>query len=61
MAKDESVITKVVCYKSTVVFHAAADTYSASCTATYSDGSEVSGTGNLLVSQQEATFTPAGA
>jgi hypothetical protein len=60
VAKDESVITKVTCYKSTVVFHKAADTWSASCTATYSDGSSVSGTGNLLVSQQQVTFTPAG-
>ena len=58
IAQDESVATKVVCYKSTVVFHAAADTYSASCTVTYSDGSSVSGTGNLDLSQQKVTFQP---
>lgn len=59
IAQDEAVATKVTCYKSTVVFHAAADTYSASCTVTYSDGSSESGTGNLDLSQQKVTFDPA--
>lgn len=59
IAQDEAVVTKAVCYKSTVVFHAAADTWSASCTVTFSDGSSASGTGNLDLSQQKVTFTPA--
>lgn|SRR5487761_1569922 len=59
IAQDESVATKAVCYKSTVVFHAAADTWSASCTVTFSDGSSASGTGNLDLGQQKVTFTPA--
>lgn len=60
VAQDESVATKVTCYKSTVVFHSAADTYSASCTVTYSDGSSVSGTGNLDLGQSKVTFQPGG-
>ena len=59
IAEDESVATKVTCYVSTVVFAAAADTYSASCTITYSDGSQASGTGNLDLGQQKVTFQPA--
>src|SRR5271170_7989605 len=49
VAEDEAVSTKVTCYVSTVVFYASADTYSASCNVTYSDGSSASGTGNYLV------------
>jgi len=60
VAEDEAVATKVTCYKSTVVFHQAADTYSASCTVIYSDGSQASGTGNLVVSSDQVTFQPAG-
>ena len=44
---------------STVVYHAAADTYSADCTVTYSDGSSAYGTGNLITSSDEVTFEPA--
>jgi hypothetical protein len=58
VAQDESVSTKVVCYESTVVYYAAADTYSASCTVTYSDGSQVSGTGNLDFTTDKVTFEP---
>jgi len=54
------VATKVACRKSTVKFHAAADTYSAYCVVTYSDGSEATGTGNLLVGSQQVTFEPTG-
>jgi hypothetical protein len=58
VAEDESVTTKADCYRSTVVFHKAADTYSATCLITYSDGSTATGTGNLLVSAQKVTFSP---
>jgi len=54
------VSTKVKCYKRTVKFHQAADTYSATCVVTYSDGSSVTGTGNLLVSAKKVTFEPTG-
>jgi hypothetical protein len=58
VAQDESVSTGVTCYQSTVVYHAAAGTYSASCTVTYSDGTTASGTGNLVTSSDEVTFSP---
>jgi hypothetical protein len=58
VAEDEAVSTKVTCYESTVVFHAAADTYSASCTVEYSDGSSASGTGNYDISAGKVTFEP---
>jgi hypothetical protein len=60
VAVDESVATKVTCSKSSVVFHKAADTYSASCTVDYSDGTHAYGTGNLLVKQQKVTFSAGG-
>jgi len=55
---DKSVSTKVTCYVSTVVYYAAAGTYSADCTVTYSDGSSAYGTGNLVTSSGEVTFEP---
>ena len=58
VAQDEAVSTKVTCYELTVVFHAAADTYSASCTVEYSDGSSASGTGNYDISAGKVTFEP---
>lgn len=60
VAEDEAVTTRVVCRKSTVRFHRAADAYSAACTVTYSDGSVSTGTGNLLISAKKVTFQPAG-
>lgn len=60
VAQDESVSVKAKCYKKTVTFHRAADTYSATCLVTYSDGSEATGTGNLLMSAQKVTFEPSG-
>jgi hypothetical protein len=60
VARDESVTTKAVCYKKTVRYHKAADTYSATCLITYSDGSTATGTGNLLVSAKKVTFEPTG-
>jgi hypothetical protein len=60
VAQDEAVATKVTCYKKTVEFHKAADTYSAYCVVTYSDGSQATGTGNLLMKSQKVTFQPTG-
>lgn len=60
VAKDESVAVKVDCARASVVYHQAADTYSASCTVTYSDGTTAAGTGNLLIGKREVTFAPAG-
>lgn len=59
-AADESVSVKAQCYKSTVVYHQAADDYSARCLVTFSDGSQATGTGNWLVSQGKVTFQPDG-
>lgn len=59
-AADESVSVKAKCYKKTVVYHQAADDYSATCLITFSDGSQATGTGNWLASQGKVTFTPAG-
>jgi hypothetical protein len=61
VALDYAVSTKVTCYSSTVVYHAAAGTYSADCTVNYSDGSSAYGTGNLITSSDAVTFTPSGA
>jgi hypothetical protein len=57
VALDNAVSTKVTCYVSTVVYYAAAGTYSADCTVDYSDGSSAYGTGNLLASGG-VTFEP---
>lgn len=56
-AKDGSVFTKVAC-KAASVKHDAGNTYTASCTATYSDGSEYSGYGSLLAARDQVTFEP---
>jgi hypothetical protein len=61
VALDYAVSTKVTCEASTVVYHSAAETYSAYCTVDYSDGTSASGTGNLVTSSDAVTFTPAGA
>jgi hypothetical protein len=55
---DKAVSTKVTCYVSTVVYYAAAGTYSAHCTVTYSDGSSAYGIGNLVTSSGQVTFEP---
>lgn len=60
VAEDNAVSTDVKCYVSSVKYHKAADTYSASCIVTYSDGSQASGTGNLVLSSNQATFQPSG-
>jgi hypothetical protein len=58
VAVDKAVSTKVTCYVSTVVYYAAAGTYSAHCTVTYSDGSSAYGIGNLVTSSGQVTFEP---
>jgi hypothetical protein len=60
VALDYSVATNVKCYASSVQYHQAADSYSASCTVTYSNGNQADGTGNLIGSTGAATFTPSG-
>jgi hypothetical protein len=57
VAKDGSVITKAVCYKSTVR-HNSGDTYTASCDATYSDQTVWSGYATLLVAEQKVSWQP---
>jgi uncharacterized protein YceK len=59
VAKDESVAVKAVCKESTVKGYPD-QVWSAKCTVTYSDGNTATGTGNMLLSQNKVTFTPAG-
>jgi hypothetical protein len=56
IASDNSVATSVFCNKKTVKFHADADTYTATCTITYTDGTIVTGYGNYIVSAAKVTF-----
>jgi uncharacterized protein YceK len=55
-ASGNSVATSVFCNKKTVKFHADADTYTATCTITYTDGTIVTGYGNYIVSAGKVTF-----
>ncbi len=57
VAKDESVMTKAVCKPSTVRPNPG-DTWTVTCTVTYSDGSEWRGYANLLPAQGKVTFEP---
>ena len=57
VAKDESVITAMDCRSSTVK-HAAPGIWTVSCTATYSDGSQVAGIATVLLSQSKITWEP---
>ena len=57
VAKDESVITQASCDASTVTENAG-NTWTATCTVTYSDGQVWSGDGNLIPSRNEVTFEP---
>jgi hypothetical protein len=59
IAQDEAVATKVKCYKSTVK-HNAGNTWTATCKVSYSDGSSVTGFGNLIPDKDKVTFQPAG-
>ena len=56
-AKDGSVITKAVCYKSTVKANPG-DTYTASCDVTYSDGEVWSEYATLLAATDQITWEP---
>ena len=55
-ASDNSVATSVFCNKKMVKFHADADTYTAICTITYTDGTMATGYGNYVVSAGKVTF-----
>ena len=57
VAKDGSVITKAVCFKSSVR-HNPGDTYTASCHVTYTDQTVYSGYATLLVAQQKVSWQP---
>jgi len=57
IAKDESVITAMSCYESTVK-HAAPGIWTVDCTATYSDGSQIAGIATVLLSQSKITWEP---
>lgn len=59
VAKDESVITAMDCYKSSVK-HAGPGIWTVSCTATYSDGSQVGGIATVLLSSGQITWEPTG-
>lgn len=57
VAKDESVITKAVCFKSTVKDNAGG-TYTASCDVTYSDQTVYSGYATLIPAKDQITWEP---
>lgn len=57
-AEDGSVITKAVCYKSTVKYSAGSDTYTVSCQMTYTDGSVWSGLVTLLMASNQVSWQP---
>jgi len=59
VAEDKSVITSATCDPSTVTGNGSG-TWTATCTATYSDGSTATGYGTLDTSQNEVTFEPSG-
>jgi hypothetical protein len=56
-AKDDLVTTKAVCQQSTVKDDGNG-IYAATCTVTYSDGSNAIGTGTLATQQKQVSFTP---
>ena len=55
VAKDESVLTKLSCRKSTVK-QPTPGVYTVRCTATYSDGSVYAGIASVLISQGKVTW-----
>lgn len=57
VAKDESVITGMTCRPGTIKQNAG-DTWTVSCTASYSDGSKWSGFATIVVSQTKVTWQP---
>ena len=59
VAKDESVMTKMACKKSTVK-QPAPGVYTVHCTATYSDGTVYAGIASLLVAKSQVTWEVTG-
>lgn len=57
VAKDESVITALSCTQSSVK-NPDPGVYTASCLATYSDGSQWNGIASVLISQNKVTWEP---
>lgn len=57
VAKDESVLTAMSCYSSTVK-HAAPGVWTVHCLATYSDGSQWDGIASVLISANRVTWEP---
>jgi len=55
VAKDESVMTALTCYPSTVR-NPDPGIYTVSCLATYSDGSQWDGIASVLLSQNQVTW-----
>ncbi len=56
--KDGAVITKAVCYKSTVTYSAGSDTYTVSCDMTFSDGTVWNGLVTLLMASSQVSWQP---
>lgn len=56
-AKDGSVVTKAVCFKSTVQANPA-DTYTVSCDITYTDGTVWNGLVTLLLASDQVSWQP---
>ena len=59
VAADESVITSMTCYVSTVR-NPAPGVWTVSCVAGYSDGTQADGIASVLVSQSKITWEPTG-
>jgi hypothetical protein len=59
VAKDESVMTKMTCVKSTVK-QPTPGVYTVRCTATYSDGTVYTGIASLLTATSRVTWEPTG-
>jgi hypothetical protein len=57
VARDESVVTAMSCYSSTVK-HPAPGVWTVRCVATYSDGSRWGGIASILTSQDKVTWEP---
>lgn len=57
VAKDESVMTALTCYSSTVK-NPDPGIYTVQCRASYSDGSEWDGIASVLLSQSKVTWEP---
>jgi hypothetical protein len=58
IAANEAVITQVACKPASVRHDAAGNTWTADCTATYSDGARRSGYGTVVAGRGKVTFEP---